>query len=595
MILGALTLLGVLLAWLLGADPRRLALVRLRASWVVFVALAVQLVLFTSLSDVFHLPASETTAHIVTYAALLAFVVANFAQPGFAIAALGCGLNAVVIVANGGRMPVSLASWTATGRSAEDLTRDGVYNNVVLAHKAHLGWLGDIFPLPSAVPLANSLSIGDLLILLGVVTFAFRASLPPAKSRRGQTLELLAAKPFRRLLLGRTVSRLGDWLTMTAVVTWLYVETRSSLLVSVFLVFRVGATAAGGVIAAPLLDRFARFRTLWFVEVVRGALMLVTIPLAATGSYYAVMAAVALSAALSAATDPCAASLVPELLPSRLVHAGNALHGVMRNVMMVAGTLAGGLAVAKFGMSRALVVDVATFALAALLYRRFASAGAPAPEEAPAASRAAVLAALVRQPVALGLTVSFTVVTVAMAILNASLPAFFDRRLGDVHAYGYGMAAIGAGLLCGEALSACVRRDSVARRSVALAFLFCGGAIFVLAGTTAQTTAYLFLFLLGASDGTTEVVYDTLFQARFPRSMLAGAFAAAAAVQRCGMIVGFLLTPVLLAFGWMTALEVSGAVCLVGGCLAGAALVRPTERVREAYFEAGSAPSASQG
>jgi MFS family permease len=594
-ILGALTLFGVLLAWLLGADLRRLALVRLRASWVVFVALAVQLLLFTPASRAVHLPLSESSAHVLTYAALLAFVLANLAQPGFAIAALGCGLNAAVIVANGGRMPVSLASWTATGRSAAELTRHGVYNNVALAHGAHLAWLGDVFPLPRLVPLTNSLSIGDLLVVLGVATFAFRASLPAATSRRGQTAELLAVKPFRRLLLGRTVSRLGDWLTMTAVVTWLYVETRSSLLVSLFLVVRVGATVVGGVLAAPLLDRFTRFRTLWFVEVVRGVLMLATIPFAATGSYSAVTATVAVSAALSAATDPCAASLVPELLPARLVHAGNALHGVMRNVMMVAGTLVGGVAVAKLGMSRALLIDVATFALAAVLYRRFASAGAPAPEDGPAASRVAVLTALVRQPVALGLTASFTVVTAAMAILNASLPAFFDRRLGDVHAYGYGMGAIGAGLLCGEALSACVRRDSVARRSVALAFLFCGGAIFVLGGTTAQSTAYLFLFLLGASDGTTEVVYDTLFQARFPRGMLAGAFAAAAAIQRTGMIVGFLLAPVLLAFGWMTALEVSGAVCLAGGCLAGASLLRPTDRVREPFFEAGPAPSASQG
>jgi MFS family permease len=590
-ILGALTLFGVLLAWLLGADPRRLALVRLRASWIVFVALAFQLMLFTPASGVLHLPVSETTTHIVTYGALLGFVAANLEQPGFAIAFLGCNFNAMVIFVNGGHMPVSLASWTATGRSAAELTRDGVYNNVVLAHHANLGWLGDVFPLPRMVPLTNSLSIGDLLIVLGVVIFAFRASLPAVTSRRGQTPELLSVAPFRRLLVGRTVSRLGDWLTMTAVVTWLYVETRSSLLVSLFLVVRVGAAVAGGVLATPLLDRFARFRTLWFVEVVRGALMLATIPLAATGSYYAVMATVAGSAALSAATDPCAASLVPELLPPRLVHAGNALHGVMRNVMMVAGTLVGGVAVAKLGMSRALLIDVTTFALAAVLYRRFASAGAPEPEEAQATSRVAVLRALVRQPVALGLTVSFTVVTVAMAILNASLPAFFDRRLGDVHAYGYGMAAIGAGLLCGEALSACVRRDSVARRSVALAFLFCGGAIFVLAGTTAATTAYLFLFLLGASDGTTEVVYDTLFQARFPRSMLAGAFAAAAAVQRCGMIVGFVLAPVLLAFGWMTALEVSGVVCLVGGCLAGVALVRPTEHVGAAYLEPESAPT----
>ena len=71
MILGALTLLGVLLAWLLGADPRRLALVRLRASWVVFVALAVQLLLFTPASGAVHLPLSESSAHVLTYAALL--------------------------------------------------------------------------------------------------------------------------------------------------------------------------------------------------------------------------------------------------------------------------------------------------------------------------------------------------------------------------------------------------------------------------------------------------------------------------------------------------------------------------------------------
>jgi MFS family permease len=590
-ILGALTLLGVLLAWLLGAHPRRLALVRLRASWIVFTALALQILLFTRAPRVLHLSLSESSAHIATYVALLAFVAANIRRPGFACAAAGCALHAIAIFANGGRMPVSLASWVATGRSAQELTSHGVYNNVVLARGAHLGWLGDVFPLPRIVPLANALSIGDLLLLIGVTTFVFRASLPPAGSGRGRTLDLLSVTPFRRLLIGRTVSKLGDWLTMTAVVTWLYVETRSSFLVSLFLVLRVGATVLGGVLATPLLDRFARFRTLWFVEVVRGGLMLATIPLANAGNFFLVMAAVSLSAALSSATDPSASSLIPELLPERLVHVGNSLHGVVRNAVMVAGALAGGVAVAKFGISRALLIDVSTFALAALLYRQFASVGAPAREEAGPVSRLAVLGALVRQPVALGLTASFTVVSAAMAILNASLPAFFDRRLGDVHAYGYGMAAIGAGLLCGEALSGCVRRDSVARRSVALAFLFCGGAVFVLAATTAQSTAYLFLFLLGASDGTTEVVYDTLFQARFPRGMLAGAFAAAAAIQRTGMIVGFLLAPVLLAFGWMTALEVSGVVCVVGGCLAGAALVRPSERVTRRYLEAESAPT----
>ncbi len=589
MILGAVGIIGVLLAWLLGADPRRLALVRLRASWIVFAALALQILLFTRASRALQLPLlSESNAHLATYAALLIFVVANIRLPGFVFAAAGCALNALVITVNGGRMPVSLASWTATGRAAHQLAHHGVYNNVALASGAHLPWLGDVFPLPRIVPLANALSIGDLLLLVGVTTFVFRASFPAGPSGRGRTLEALSVTAFRRLLAGRTVSKLGDWLTMTAVVTWLYVETRSSLLVSLFLVLRIGATAAGGIIATPLLGRFACFRTLWFVEVMRGAVTLAAIPLAAHGDFYWVMGAVAVSAALSAATDPSASSLIPDLLPVRLVHTGNAVHGVVRNLMMVAGTFAGALAVVKLGISRALIIDVSTFALAALLYRQFASVGTPVRQEAQV-SRSAVLRALIQQRVALGLTASFTVVTVAMAILNASLPAFFDKRLGDLHGYGYGMGAIGAGLLCGEALSSCVRRDTVARRSVALAFLFCGGTIFVLSATTSQSTAYLFLFLLGASDGTTEVVYDTLFQGRLPRDILAGAFAVAAAIQRTGMIIGFVLAPVLLRFGWMIALEVSGAVCVFGALLAGAALVRPSESGAQPYFEAESA------
>jgi hypothetical protein len=583
-LLGALVPVGVLIAVLLGANLRQLRLVRLRASWLVFAALGVQVVLFSSASHMLHVPVSESTAHIATYVGLLAFVAANIRQPGLGIAATGCALNTIVITANGGRMPVSLASWTATGRPAAELTAHGAYNNVVLATHAHLSWLGDVFPLPPAFPLANSLSIGDLLLLIGVITFVFRASLPARESAGGGTRETLAFGAFRRLVAGRTVSKLGDWLTMTGVVTWLYIETRSSWLVSSFLVLRMGATVLGGIAVTPLLDRFARFRTLWFVELLRGALTLATIPLAAFGQYYCVIGTVSLSAALSSATDPSAQSLIPELLPERLVHPGNVVHGVARNIMMVGGTFAGGIAVAELGISKALLLDVATFALAALLYRRFASTPPPT-REAYRPSRLDVLRALLRQRVVLGLTASFTVVTVAMAILNASLPAFFDRRLDDAHAYGYGLGAIGAGLLCGEALSSCVRRDAAARRSVALAFLACGGAIFVLSDTTVEATAYLFLFLLGACDGTTEVVYDTLFQARLPSRVLGGAFAVAAAIQRSGMILGFVLAPVLLGLGTMTALKIAGAVCLGGALVAGVALVRGDAGAKGSYLE----------
>jgi hypothetical protein len=66
-------------------------------------------------------------------------------------------------------MPVSLAAWRATGADPGRIEATGVASNNVLAGAhTHLAWLGDVFPLPARVPFANALSIGDVLIVLGV-------------------------------------------------------------------------------------------------------------------------------------------------------------------------------------------------------------------------------------------------------------------------------------------------------------------------------------------------------------------------------------------------------------------------------------------
>jgi MFS family permease len=196
-----------------------------------------------------------------------------------------------------------------------------------------------------------------------------------------------------------------------------------------------------------------------------------------------------------------------------------------------------------------------------------------------------VLRILVGHRIVFGLVASFTLATVAMAVLNASLPIFLSKRIGDIHAYGYGMAAIGAGLLCGEALSGSVRRESVARRSVAIGFLMCAGTIVLLSATSTATTAYVFLFLLGASDGTTEVVYDTLLQSHLPPSVLGAGFSLAAGIQRTGMIGGFMLAPLLLLSGWPTALWTAAGACLLAALVGAVALIPSFEGVAAGYLE----------
>ena len=162
------------LAALGGADLRRLATVRLRGSWLILLALGLQLLVFALPVHVPLLSSHVTAVHVASYVLLVLFAVANVRQPGVPLAALGLGLNALVICANGGRMPVRLAAWQATGYSTRSLREHGVYNNNVLGgHGTHLSFLGDVFPLPSWVPFASAFSIGDVLLVVGAAVFVW--------------------------------------------------------------------------------------------------------------------------------------------------------------------------------------------------------------------------------------------------------------------------------------------------------------------------------------------------------------------------------------------------------------------------------------
>lgn len=576
MILPVALLLGVLVAWALGARLGRMADIHFRGDWLVLAAFAIQLVIFTDLQR--HVPESyHTPLHILTYLMVIAFLALNVRVPGFWLVTFGVACNVLVIFANDGHMPVTLTAWKATGERPSLITATGIYNNNVLAGPhTHVAFLGDIFALPRSVPLANALSIGDVLIVIGMAAFVYLSCTPRLATPGWSALAPLRVPAFRRVLAGRSTSRLGDWVTMTAVVTWLFQLTHSTTMVSVFLLSRILAAIAGGMASAPLLDRLARTRALWIVEVARGATTLVMIPFALGGHVYPVIALVCVSALLGAATNPSASSLIPEVVPGEMLQAGNALHGVARNCTTVVGPAIGTASVSLFGIGPALCIDFATFAIAAVLYLRFPHVPRPAEDDAPAErqSRAQLMKLLVTNRVVFGLVSSFTIATAAIGVVNASVPRFFDVRIGDDSAYGYAIAALGAGLLCGEALTAFIRRESVARRSVGLAFFACAGALFVMSHTSIGATAFLMLFLVGAADGTTEVVYDTLIQLNVPRRVQAGVFAVSQSVQNVGMLAGFVAAPLLARHEAGVAPRVAAAALAMSGVVAAVTLIR---------------------
>ena len=180
-------IIGMLAGFVLGGRLDWLADVRLRAPWVFFLALGLQVIAFTSLFNS-HIPEGVATAmSIGSYACLLAVFLLNARLPGMPIAGAGMLLNLAAILANGGHMPALPSAMRAAG-----LSYSGVHNNSVAEASPNLAWFVDRWAAPSWAPMANVYSAGDVLIGIGaavIVAAAMGARMP----LRGRTADVAAA------------------------------------------------------------------------------------------------------------------------------------------------------------------------------------------------------------------------------------------------------------------------------------------------------------------------------------------------------------------------------------------------------------------
>jgi hypothetical protein len=184
-ILPVFALLVLIVAVARGGDIRQLAHVPFRFGWVALIALVLQVVIFSGAWSNSKL-ASLTPVLYVASMLLLAVVIAlNWRLPGFALIGVGVLSNALVIGLNGGRMPASLDALIAAG--LEDVAvkagaLGSAANSTLIGPKTRLPFLADIFAIPHWVPLANVISIGDILIAAGAVWFFFGVVRRPRKA-----------------------------------------------------------------------------------------------------------------------------------------------------------------------------------------------------------------------------------------------------------------------------------------------------------------------------------------------------------------------------------------------------------------------------
>ena len=156
---------------LLGGDLRRVSNLRFRHLWLLLAALATQVWLIAR-------PGPQTvfltTLELGAYPLALGFLYVNRRIPGARLIALGAGSNLLAIAANGGVMPQARSAAIIAGMP---LDYHGIYANSAPIPHAHLLWLGDVIPIPAAVPFATVFSVGDFLIMAGAVVALLRITL----------------------------------------------------------------------------------------------------------------------------------------------------------------------------------------------------------------------------------------------------------------------------------------------------------------------------------------------------------------------------------------------------------------------------------
>ena len=96
---------------------------------------------------------------------------ANRRTVGVPIIALGGLCNFTAITANGGVMPTAPG---AAGSLAGTKAGDEFANSRVL-DDAKLQFLGDVFATPTSLPLHNVFSVGDLILMIGVIVLVHGA------------------------------------------------------------------------------------------------------------------------------------------------------------------------------------------------------------------------------------------------------------------------------------------------------------------------------------------------------------------------------------------------------------------------------------
>jgi MFS family permease len=378
---------------------------------------------------------------------------------------------------------------------------------------------------------------------------------------------LRTSPAFRRLLIGRTVSTLGAFMTMVTVLYQVWDMTHSAVWSGAVGLAQALPMVLFGLFAGAWADRGDRRRIFLIATVGQAACSLLLAVQGFTGHVpvAGVLALVAANSCFGALGGPAAGVFIPRLLPKEQVAAGLALHQVTGQAMMLLGPALGGLLLGWFGIGTCYLLDALSFGLA--FYGAFGLPALP-PEGEP--SRAGLhgvldgLRFLVGHRVVRGALITDLAATVLSMPVSLFPLVNAERFGGDPRTLGLFVSALAVGGVTASALSGSITRLGRPGLVMLWGAGTWGAALALFGLTTSPWTGLGLLALAGAADALSVLSRSTIVQTRTPDALLGRVTAAEQIVGQAGPHLGNLRGG--LVAGWssgVTALVTGGLLCLL--------------------------------
>lgn len=358
-------------------------------------------------------------------------------------------------------------------------------------------------------------------------------------------LDVLKNRNFSLLWTAGLVSMIGNWVLMAAIPFYIFELTGSAMATAgVFMAFLAPGIIFGS-IAGVFVDRWNKLRTMLVVNLIQIVVVLALTMVQSAEQSWILFVVLFVESSIAQFFGPAENALLPKLVNEDQLVAANSLNSMNDNLARLIGPAIGGVVLATYGFANVVIIDAASFGLAALLIfavmmsfseEKAVSAVETKPEPVPVMTVRQKVAELTADwKAGLGIVRSksilsntFTVIGIALfadAIISAILVIFLQEELGMSSAeFGYIMTARGIGGLIGGLTLGQLGDRINPRHLLSGSLLMLATVIFIAVNVTALWVLMVAMVFGGIPAVGMFIAVQTIFHKNAPEEYLGRVF-----------------------------------------------------------------------